>query len=402
MLKNQLLIRLQRPVKGKEHKMFIQQPKIVLDSHFNRKGRITLLERFHVDGYLLLLLTILAIANLFILYSASGKDIEMVNKQAVFFAIGGGIMLVIAQFDPQFIARWILVPYVIGVILLIIVDITGHNAMGAQRWLKIPGLIRFQPSEFMKIIVPATIAWYISRYSLPACFKHVLVAFVLIAIPFLLVVRQPDLGTALLILAAGAFVIFIAGLLWSWIVSAIAAAIPIAVGMWFFVMHDYQKHRVHTFLDPESDPLGKGWNIIQSKAAIGSGGLWGKGWLAGTQSHLDFLPESHTDFVFALIGEEFGFIGVVLLLTVYLLILARGLVITVNAQTLFGKLLAGGLTMIFFVYVFVNIGMVSGLLPVVGVPLPLMSYGGTSVVTLLSSFGILMAIQTHRKWGSPI
>lgn len=363
-----------------------------------KKRRATILQRLHIDGYLLFLLLILATANLFILYSASGKDVELVNRQATFFVMGGVLMFIIAQFDPRFMARWILIPYVIGIILLIVVDINGHHAMGAQRWLKIPGLIRFQPSEFMKIVVPATIAWYISRHSLPASFKHVMVSLVLIGIPFLLVVRQPDLGTALLILAAGSFVVFIAGLRWSWIISAITCAIPVAIGMWFFVMHDYQKFRVHTFLDPESDPLGKGWNIIQSKAAIGSGGVWGKGWLEGTQSHLDFLPESHTDFVFALISEEFGFIGVLLLLTLYLLIIARGLVITVNAQTLFGKLLAGGLTMTFFVYVFVNIGMVSGLLPVVGVPLPLMSYGGTSVVTLLSSFGILMSIQTHRKW----
>lgn len=364
--------------------------------------RKTFLERLHIDGYLLMLLAILAIANLFVLYSASGKDMDMVNKQAIFFMIGACAMIFIAQLDPRFMAQWILIPYIIGILLLIIVDINGHNAMGAQRWLKIPGLIRFQPSEFMKIVVPATIAWYISKHSLPASFKHVVVSIVLVGIPFLLILRQPDLGTAVLILAAGAFVIFMAGLRWSWILSAIIAMIPVAYGMWHFVMHDYQKHRVLTFINPESDPLGKGWNIIQSKAAIGSGGFWGKGWLNGTQSHLDFLPESHTDFVFALIGEEFGLIGVTLLLTIYMLIISRCLIITINAQTLFGKLLAGGLSMTFFVYVFVNIGMVSGLLPVVGVPLPFMSYGGTSAITLLASFGILMSIQTHRKWATSI
>ncbi|AZS51263.1 rod shape-determining protein RodA [Entomomonas moraniae] len=376
--------------------------RITLNANNPNHKHVTLLERFHIDGYLLVLLTILAIANLFILYSASGKDMDLVNRQGTFFIMGGVAMIMIAQFDPRFMARWVLIPYIIGIILLIIVDINGHNAMGAQRWLKIPGLIRFQPSEFMKIVVPATIAWYISRHSLPASFKHVVIAFILTIVPFLLVLKQPDLGTSLLILTAGAFVIYMAGLRWSWVISAILAIIPIAYGMWHFVMHDYQKHRVLTFINPESDPLGKGWNIIQSKAAIGSGGFWGKGWLEGTQSHLDFLPESHTDFVFALIGEEFGLVGVTLLLTIYLLIITRCLIITANAQTLFGKLLAGGLSMTFFVYVFVNIGMVSGLLPVVGVPLPFMSYGGTSAITLLSSFGILMAIQTHRNWTTSI
>jgi len=209
---------------------------------------------------------------------------------------------------------------------------------------------------------------------------------------------QPYLCSLLLVLFSGAFVLFIAGLRWRWVLGSIAALVPIAVGMWYFVLHNYQKQRVHTFLDPESDPLGTGWNIIQSKAAIGSGGVFGKGWLLGTQSHLDFLPESHTDFIIAVLAEEFGLVGVCLLLLLYLLLIARGLVITVQAQTLFGKLLAGALTMTFFVYVFINIGMVSGLLPVVGVPLPFISFGGTSLVTLLSGFGVLMSIHTHRKW----
>jgi rod shape determining protein RodA len=270
--------------------------------------------------------------------------------------------------------------------------------MGATRWINIPGVIRFQPSEFMKIIMPMTIAWYLSSRSLPPSIKHTAISLAMILIPFVLILKQPDLGTALLILASGAFVLFIGGLRWRWIISAVAAVVPIAVAMWYFVLRDYQKQRVLTFLDPESDPLGTGWNIIQSKAAIGSGGVFGKGWLAGTQSHLDFLPESHTDFIIAVLAEEFGLVGVCLLLLVYILLITRGLVITVQAQTLFGKLLAGALTMTFFVYVFVNIGMVSGLLPVVGVPLPFISYGGTSLVTLLSGFGVLMSIHTHRKW----
>jgi len=307
-------------------------------------------------------------------------------------------MFIIAQLEPRFMARWVPLAYLAGVFLLIVVDVMGHNAMGATRWINIPGVIRFQPSEFMKIIMPATIAWYLSKRTLPPHLKHVAISLILIGVPFILIVRQPDLGTALLILASGAFVLFMGGLRWRWIVSVIAAAVPVAVAMWFFVMHDYQKQRVLTFLDPESDPLGTGWNIIQSKAAIGSGGVFGKGWLLGTQSHLDFLPESHTDFIIAVLGEEFGLVGICLLLLIYILLIGRGLMITAQAQTLFGKLLAGSLTMTFFVYVFVNIGMVSGLLPVVGVPLPFISYGGTSLVTLLSAFGVLMSIHTHRKW----
>lgn len=362
------------------------------------RRRASLLQRLHLDGWLLLLLLVLGAGSLFILYSASGKNVDLLLKQASSFGLGMAAVVVIAQFDPRFMARWVPLAYVVGVALLGVVEVMGHTAMGATRWINIPGVIRFQPSELMKIIMPMTIAWYLSRHSLPPRFKHVLISLAMIGVPFVLVVKQPDLGTSLLILASGAFVVFMAGLQWRWIAGAAAAVVPIAVGMWYFVMHDYQKRRVLTFLNPESDPLGAGWNIIQSKAAIGSGGVLGKGWLMGTQSHLDFLPESHTDFIIAVLAEEFGLVGVCLLLLLYLLLLARGLVITVQAQSLFGKLLAGALTMTFFVYVFVNIGMVSGLLPVVGVPLPFISYGGTHLVTLLSGFGILMAIHTHRKW----
>ena len=362
------------------------------------RRRATLLQRLHVDGVLLLLLLVLASGSLFILYSASGKNLDLLLKQASSFGIGLVGMFIVAQFEPRFMARWVPLAYVVGVGLLVAVDVMGHNAMGATRWINIPGVIRFQPSEFMKIIMPATIAWYLAKRTLPPRFKHIVVSLGLIVVPFALILLQPDLGTSLLIITSGFFVLFIAGLQWRWILSAVAAVVPIAIGMWFFVLRDYQKQRVLTFLNPESDPLGSGWNIIQSKAAIGSGGVWGKGWLLGTQSHLDFLPESHTDFIIAVLAEEFGLVGVCLLLLVYLLLIARGLVITVQAQTLFGKLLAGALTMTFFVYVFVNIGMVSGLLPVVGVPLPFISYGGTSLITLLAGFGILMSIHTHRKW----
>lgn len=362
------------------------------------RRRASLLQRLHIDGPLLLLLVTLGAVGLFVLWSAGGKHWELLLKQTTSFGIGLVAMCVIAQIEPRFMARWAPLAYGFGVSLLVVVELFGYTAMGATRWINIPGVIRFQPSEFMKLIMPATIACYLAGRSLPPTLKHLAVSLVLIGVPFVLILKQPDLGTALMVMVPGAFVLFIAGLRWRWILSAVAAAVPIAVAMWYFVLHDYQKRRVLTFLDPERDPLGSGWNIIQSKAAIGSGGVLGKGWLQGTQSHLDFLPESHTDFIIAVLGEEFGMVGVCLLLVVYLLLIARGLVITVQAQTLFGKLLAGSITLTFFVYVFVNIGMVSGLLPVVGVPLPFISYGGTSLVTLMSGFGILMAVHTHRKW----
>jgi rod shape determining protein RodA len=377
-----------------------------MNSNFDRtlpegdvmRRRSTLLQRMHIDGPLLLILLMLGAVGLFVLYSASGKSWDLVIKQGTSFGLGVVAMIVIAQFEPRFMARWVPLGYLIGVALLVVVDVMGHNAMGATRWINIPGVIRFQPSEFMKLLMPMTVAWYLSKRSLPPSFKHIVVSLIMIGIPFVLILDQPDLGTSMLILASGGFVLFVGGMQWRWLIGAITAAAPVAVAMWFFVMHDYQKRRVLTFLDPEMDPLGSGWNIIQSKAAIGSGGVFGKGWLLGTQSHLDFLPESHTDFIIAVLGEEFGMVGVCLLLCLYLLLIGRGLTITVQAQTLFGKLLAGSVTMTFFVYVFVNIGMVSGLLPVVGVPLPFISYGGTSVVTLLCGFGVLMAIHTHRKW----
>ncbi len=362
------------------------------------RRRATLLQRLHIDGWLLLILLVLAAGGLFVLYSASGKNWDILLKQASSFGLGLLAMFIVAQIEPRFMARWVPLAYLGGTAMLLYVELFGYTAMGATRWINIPGVIRFQPSEFMKLIMPATIAWYLARGSLPPRLKHICISLLLIGIPFVLVLIQPDLGTSMLILASGAFVLFMGGLRWRWIFTAVAAAVPVAVAMWHFVLHDYQKRRVHTFLDPESDPLGSGWNIIQSKAAIGSGGVFGKGWLQGTQSHLDFLPESHTDFIIAVLSEEFGLIGICLLLMVYLVLIGRGLFITAQAQTLFGKLLAGSITMTFFVYVFVNIGMVSGLLPVVGVPLPFISYGGTSLVTLLTGFGVLMSIHTHRKW----
>jgi len=285
--------------------------------------------------------------------------------------------------------------YLAGVLLLVGVLLFGVGAKGAQRWLALPGF-RFQPSELMKLALPIMIAAYLARHPLPPSLRSVAISLVLIAVPFALIMKQPDLGTSLLIGASGVFVLLFSGIYWRWIFLALGVGAASLPGLWM-IMKDYQKQRVLTFLDPESDPLGAGWNIIQSKTAIGSGGLSGKGYMEGTQSQLNFLPESHTDFIIAVIGEELGMTGVLVLLALYLLIIGRGLVIAVQAPDSFSRLLAGSITLTFFVYVFVNIGMVTGLLPVVGVPLPMVSYGGTSIVTLMVGFGMLMSIQTHRQ-----
>lgn len=362
------------------------------------RRRASFLQRIHIDGWLVFLLLVLGVIGLFVLYSAGGMDQSLLIKQASSFGVGLLLMVLIAQLEPRFMASWSALLYVLGVVLLVIVELAGHKAMGATRWISIPGVVRFQPAELMKVFVPMTLAWYLARHNLPPSFKRIMVSMLLMVVPVILIARQPDLGTAMLVMISGMFVLFLAGLPWRWILGAVAAVVPIAVGMWMFVLHQYQKQRVLTFLNPESDPLGSGWNIIQSKAAIGSGGVFGKGWMMGTQSHLDFLPESHTDFIIAVLGEEFGLVGICLLLIVYLLLIWRAMLITLQAQTVFGKLLAGSITLTFFIYVFVNVGMVSGLMPIVGVPLPFISYGGTSLVTLMSGFGILMAIHTHRKW----
>ncbi|WP_426415931.1 rod shape-determining protein RodA [Aestuariirhabdus sp. LZHN29] len=350
-----------------------------------------------LDPVLLGLLLLLMGGGLLVLYSASGQNLAMVSRQAVYLAVGLVGMVVIANIPPRIFERWSPWVYLLGLGLLVAVLISGTGAKGAQRWLALPGF-RFQPSEIMKLVMPMVVAWYLAKRVMPPSFRHLLMAMILILLPVLLIAKQPDLGTSLLIAASGMFVLFLAGLRWRIILGAVLAALPLVWGMWHYLMRDYQKQRVLTFLNPESDPWGSGWNIIQSKVAIGSGGIYGKGWFGGTQSQLDFLPESHTDFIIAVLAEEFGLVGVLLLLAVYVAIIARGIVIALNAQTLFGKLLAGSITLTFFVYVFVNIGMVSGLLPVVGVPLPLVSRGGTSVVTLLAGFGVLMSVHSHRSW----
>ncbi|MCG8671188.1 MAG: rod shape-determining protein RodA [Pseudomonadales bacterium] len=358
--------------------------------------RLNLMQAVHLDPPLLGGLLLLISGGLFVLYSASGENMDMVWRQITRFAIGFPIMMVLAQISPQTYKRWSPVLFAIGIILLIAVLVTGTQAKGAQRWLAIPGVGRFQPSEIMKLIVPMMVAWYLAERALPPGSKPSLATAILILIPTLLIAKQPDLGTSLLIASSGFIALFLSGLSWRVIGGLIVLAAPAAGGLWF-LMRDYQRQRVLTFLNPERDPWGAGWNIIQSKTAIGSGGVEGKGWLNGTQAHLDFLPESHTDFIIAVLAEEFGLVGVCCLLLVYLAIIGRGIYICMNAQDTYSRLLAGSITLTFFVYVFVNIGMVSGLLPVVGVPLPMVSYGGTSVVTLLAGFGILMSIHTHRR-----
>jgi len=353
-------------------------------------------QRFHIDLPLFLLLLLLCGSGLLILYSASGQGLAMVQKQALHYLIGFTALLVAAQIPPrlyQLLAPW---AYLLGVLALIGVLVLGVSGKGAQRWLAIPGLPRFQPSELMKLALPLLIAWYIATKGSPPKLFTLAKAMILIAIPLVLILKQPDLGTSILIGASGILVLFFAGMPWWLIFSMISIVAACAPLMWFFVMHAYQKQRVLTFLNPESDPLGSGWNIIQSKTAIGSGGIEGKGWLQGTQSQLEFLPESHTDFIIAVLAEELGLIGVLFLLTVYFLIIMRGLYLASVCPSLFGRLLSGSLIVTFFIYVFVNIGMVSGLLPVVGVPLPLVSWGGTSVVSLLAGFGIMMSMHTHK------
>jgi len=302
----------------------------------------------------------------------------------------------VAQLSPDSIEHWSPWLFGLGLIMLVAVLAVGEIGKGAQRWLDL-GLFRFQPSEIMKIAVPMMVAWYLAEAALPPARLRLLIATIILITPTLLVAKQPDLGTALLIASSGIFVLLLAGLRWRIIFSVLVLLAAAAPVVWNYLLRDYQQQRVLTFLSPEKDPLGAGYHIIQSTIAIGSGGTYGKGWLNGTQSHLDFLPERSTDFVFAVFSEEFGFLGTLLLLGLYVFIIGRGLYIAAQAQDTYSRLLAGSITFTFFVYVFVNIGMVSGLLPVVGVPLPLVSYGGTSIVTLLAAFGILMSIQTHRK-----
>jgi rod shape determining protein RodA len=357
-----------------------------------KRGPLVLLR---IDLPLLVGLLMLCGYGLFVLYSASGSEIEQVERQALRLGLAFVVMLITAQVKPPQWQRWALALYGLGVALLLAVLIAGAIGKGAQRWLDL-GLLRFQPSEIMKLALPMAMAWLLVRRQLPPKPKELIVGALMMVIPVLMIAKQPDLGTAMLVASAGVFVLFLAGISWRLIVGLIASAGVAAPILWHF-LHDYQQQRVRTFLNPERDPLGTGYHIIQSKIAIGSGGAYGKGWLAGTQSHLEFLPERHTDFIFAVLSEELGLMGAGVLLLLYLFVIYRGLFIAVMAQDSFSRLLGGSIILVFFVYVFVNIGMVSGMLPVVGVPLPLISYGGTSLVTIMAGFGILMSIQSHKK-----
>jgi rod shape determining protein RodA len=348
-----------------------------------------------LDLPLLLALTLLMGIGLMVLYSAAGESMDAVYRQSVRMGIGLVAMLILSFVPPHILRLWTPWLYGIGVALLIATWIVGVGK-GANRWLDL-GFVRFQPSELMKLAVPMMVAWFFHPLSLPPSLRSTFLAFFLLLIPALLVARQPDLGTAMLIGVSGVITIFLAGLSWRYILGFAGLATAALPALWY-VMQDYQRSRVLTFLNPESDPLGSGWNIIQSKIAVGSGGVLGKGWLNGTQSHLEFIPERHTDFILAVLAEEFGLMGVALLLILYVLITGRCSYIASLAKDTYSRLLAGSLGLTFFVYVMVNSGMVSGLLPVVGVPLPLVSYGGTSIVTLLAGFGIIMSIHGHRTF----
>jgi rod shape determining protein RodA len=359
-------------------------------------NRSELWNRLHLDLPLLATLLVTTALGLLELYSASGRDLDLTLKQMASYGLGFSAMIVLAQVPPRSyaaISPWF---YGIALTLLLMVAVAGETRLGAKRWLRIPGVTSLQPSEFMKLAMPMMMAWFLGARVLPPRLRVIGLALMLIGPPVALIAKQPDLGTGILVASSGLFVLFLSGLSW-WVLGAfvalVAAMAPVA---WHF-MHDYQRQRILTLINPESDPLGNGWNIIQSKTAIGSGGVFGKGWLEGSQSHLDFLPEGHTDFIIAAYSEEFGLIGVAILLTLYLVILGRSFYIAGQATDSYSRLLAGAITLSFFVYVFVNAGMVSGILPVVGVPLPFVSYGGTAVITLLSGFGMLMSIHTHRK-----
>ncbi len=355
-----------------------------------------LFERFHIDLTMLLGILVLMGFGLVVMYSASGQNLLMMERQAMRMGLSLGVMLLLAQIPPRTYETLAPLVFFAGVALLLGVLFFGEASKGAQRWLNL-GFVRFQPSELLKLAVPLMVARYIGKRPLPPTFQTLVMSLVMVFVPTILIAKQPDLGTSILIAASGIFVIFLAGISWRIIFGAACALGAFLPILWFFLMREYQKVRVRTLFNPESDPLGAGYHIIQSKIAIGSGGIAGKGWLQGTQSQLEFLPERHTDFIFAVIAEEWGLIGILGLLSLYLFIIGRGLFMASKAQTAFGRMMAGSIVLSFFVYVFVNIGMVSGILPVVGVPLPLISYGGTSMVTLMAGFGILMSIHTHRK-----
>jgi rod shape determining protein RodA len=354
-----------------------------------------IMRKLNLDGPLLGGLLLICGFGLVVLYSAVGADINLWLQQCIRLCVALGALFVVAQLPPDLMRRWTPWGYLAGLLLLILVLALGEIGQGAQRWLDLG--IRFQPSEIMKLAVPMMVAWYLHDRQLPPKLGSLLLIVVIILVPTILIATQPDLGTAVLIAAAGAMAIFLAGMPVRLIILLLLLLIPGAYGMWSYYMQEYQKQRVLTLLNPDTDPLGAGYNIIQSKIALGSGGLFGKGWTNGSQAQLEFLPERSTDFIFAVMGEELGLLGLLSLLGLYLFVVGRGLYIATQARDSFTRLLAGSISLTFFVYVFVNTAMVTGLVPVVGIPLPLVSYGGTSMVTIMAGFGILMSIHTHRK-----
>ena len=366
------------------------------DSHQQFARPKTPAERLHLDLVLLLPVIMIMALGLFVLFSASDSDWGTVNRQLRNFIIGFAVLLAVAQVRVDTLQRWAPILYLGALLLLLLVPFFGVGAKGAQRWLSL-GFIRFQPSEIMKIAMPLAVAAWVVRGGLPPRPSVTLVAIMIIVAPAATIAFQPDLGTAILVAASGVFVVFMAGISGLQILSATLVALAGIWPAWLFLLRDYQKQRILTLFDPEADKLGAGWNIIQSKTAIGSGGWSGKGWLQGTQSHLDFLPESQTDFIIAVLAEEWGFRGVLCLLALYGAAVARGLWISFSAQTSYGRVLASAITLTFCVYIIVNMSMVAGILPVVGVPLPFVSFGGTSIVTLMFGFGILMAISTEKR-----
>ena len=352
--------------------------------------------KLHLDPWLLSLLILNAILGLIVVYSASAQDMGLVFKQGFSFLLGFVALFVCAQVPPKVYQAFSPYLYAVSLVLLIAVFFIGEVRMGARRWIAIPLLGSMQPSELMKFAMPLMITWFLSRNALPPRIFHSLISLVLIVIPLLLVALQPDLGAGILILTSGLFVLFLAGISWKLILGSMGLVMLFLPIAWTFLLESYQKKRITTLIDPEADVLGSGWNIIQSKIAIGSGGFSGKGYLQGTQSHFGFLPERHTDFIMSTYAEEFGFIGVVILFSLYAAIIIRCFMIGLNSFNNFGRLIVGSLALSFFLYVVVNSGMVSGIFPVTGDPLPFMSYGGTAIITLLAGFGIVMSVHTHR------
>lgn len=367
------------------------------DTTDTSKYKTSFWQFLRIDPQLLLALILLSVFGLMVLYSASGENVDEVRRQSISMMVAFVVMFIIAQFNVHFFRRWAPSMYTAGLGLLALVLVMGVEANGARSWLDLPGLPSFQPSEIMKFMVPMLLAWYLGSRPLPPNFKHLFWAAIIIVVPAGMIVVQNDTGTAIMITMSGIFVVLLAGIRWKVVISGTVLALLVSPAWYLFLAQEHQKNRIRTFFDPYLDPTGAGYNIIQSQIAIGSGGLYGKGWLNGAQSQLDFIPESNTDFILAVLAEEFGLMGVLFLVLLYLFVLARGFIITFNARDMFSRLLAGSITLTFFFYVFVNMAMVSGLLPVIGLPLPLISRGGTSILTLFIGFGILMSISARGR-----